>query len=228
MTLRKVIAALESLYGKPKPPKVTDPFELILYENIAYLVDDGRRNKVWSLFKKRVGTDPESILDHDKDDLAALIKDGGMQPPMRAEKLRRAARIAIDRFDGDLGTLLKQPLPKLRRGLKRFPGIGDPGADKILMLSRTHPILALDSNGLRALIRLGFAEDTGNYAATYQSMQEAIAPEIKQDFAWLIAAHQLLRHHGQTLCKRSQPICTKCPLAPHCPTARTLAIEVST
>jgi endonuclease III len=227
MELRKVIAALEKFYGKPKPPKVTDPFEMILYENVAYLVDDVKRDRVWAVLKKEVGADPEAILDYDEDELAAVIKDGGMQPPMRAGKLRRAARLAMDSFDGDLGALFKQPLAKIRRGLKRFPGIGDPGADKILMFSRTHPVLALESNGLRALLRLGFAEDTGNYAATYRLVQEAIEPEIKQDYDWLIAAHQLLRRHGQTVCKRSRPLCAKCPMAKQCPAAKVFLIEAT-
>jgi hypothetical protein len=32
----KAIAILRGLYGKPKPPAVTDPFQQILWENVAY------------------------------------------------------------------------------------------------------------------------------------------------------------------------------------------------
>jgi endonuclease III len=32
----------------------------------------------------------------------------------------------------------------------------------------------------------------------------------------LTVAHQLLRKHGQELCKRSQPICDQCPLRESC------------
>ena len=138
---------------------------------------------------------------------------------MRAEKLRRAARIAMDRFDGDLEALLKAPLKKARSGLKRFPGIGDPGADKILLFTRTAPILALDSNGLRVLLRLGYGSPEGGYAAQYRSVQDAMEPEIRPDCAWLIAAHQLLREHGKVLCRRSMPRCRECPLAEGCPAA---------
>ena len=37
--------------------------------------------------------------------------------------------------------------------LKRFPGIGDPGADKILLCSRGAATLAPESNALRVLLR---------------------------------------------------------------------------
>jgi hypothetical protein len=34
--LSKLIARLAQFYGKPKPPLTTDPFELILFESVAY------------------------------------------------------------------------------------------------------------------------------------------------------------------------------------------------
>ena len=55
----------------------------------------------------------------------------------------------------------------------RQPCSGDPGAEKILLFSRTHSILALDSNGLRVLRRLGYGEERKSYASTYRSAQEA-------------------------------------------------------
>src|SRR5262249_43064269 len=36
----RVISSLRRLYGEPRPPAATDPFEIILLENIAYLADD--------------------------------------------------------------------------------------------------------------------------------------------------------------------------------------------
>jgi endonuclease III len=193
---------------------------MILYENAAYLVEDEQRNATWAALRKFLGgrPTPQRVLDADRADLIEAIRGGGMQPSMRAEKLRRAARIAMDRFDGDLEALLKAPLKKARSGLKRFPGIGDPGADKILLFTRTAPVLALDSNGLRALLRLGHGSPEGGYAAQYRSVQEAVEPEVRSEYDWLIAAHQLLREHGKVLCRRSAR-CRECPLAKGCPAA---------
>ena len=47
--LPKVIARLAKFYGKPKPPITTDPFELILLENVAYPVSDERRAEAFAL-----------------------------------------------------------------------------------------------------------------------------------------------------------------------------------
>ncbi len=41
--LPRVIERLEAYFGEPAPPEVTDPWEMIIWENVAYLADDGRR-----------------------------------------------------------------------------------------------------------------------------------------------------------------------------------------
>jgi endonuclease-3 len=135
------------------------------------------------------------------------------------EKILRAAGIAVREFDGDLRKILDRPPAQARKALKRFPAIGDPGAEKVLLFGRALPVLALESNGLRVLVRLGFGEEKPNYATTYRLVQEAIEGEIVKEYAWLIKAHQLLRRHGQELCKRSKARCGECPLRNQCPWA---------
>lgn len=76
--------------------------------------------------------------------------------------------------------------------------------------------LALESNALRALIRIGYGRHTGNYARDYRSVQKEITLEISRDPAWLLRAHVLLRAHGQTVCVRTMPECPECPLVVHC------------
>jgi endonuclease-3 len=139
-----------------------------------------------------------------------------MLPSARVEKLRRIAQIALQEFDGELDKVLEQSLARARKSLKKFPGIGDPGAEKILLFSKTHSILALDSNGLRVLLRIGYGEEQKSYAATYRSAQEAVKDEMKKDCDWLIGAHQLLRRHGQQLCKTATPLCARCPVRTNC------------
>ena len=76
--------------------------------------------------------------------------------------------------------------------------------------------MALDSNGLRVLCRVGFAEEQKSYPATYRLVLDAIHGQLPRDYDSLIRAHQLLRQHGQELCKRSKPRCTECPVRDGC------------
>ena len=215
-SFQKIIDELEKFYGRPEPPKVADPLGMILLDNVAYLLSDERREQAFNALRERVGLSPPEILMAHEETLLEVARLGGMHPAARADKLRRIAQIALQEFDGNLESVLKQSLAKAKKSLKKFPGIGDPGAEKILLFSRTHPILALDSNGLRVLLRLGYGEERKSYASTYRSAQEAAEGESKKDFDWLICAHQLLRRHGQELCKRASPLCPSCPLKRSC------------
>src|SRR2546421_4321314 len=214
--LPKVIQRLSRFYGKPQPPITTDPFELILFESVAYLVTDERRAEAFELLCKTVGTKPHQILAASNNSLLKAAELGGMQPEKRAARLREIALIAMNEFGGDLSEALQLPLPKAKKALQKFPSIGEPSAEKILLFTRAYPVLGLDSNGLRVLLRLGFGEEKKNYTASYRSVQEAIKDELTDDYDWLIDAHLLLRQHGKELCKTNRPLCEECPVKKSC------------
>ena len=216
LTLAIVIATLRKLYGDPPRPPVTDPFEQILWENVAYLVDDEKRAEAFALLRKIVGTSPEQILRAKPEKLVAVTRLGGMVPEERANRLRQSAEIAAILLKGKLDAILDESLAKAKKTLRQFPAIGEPGAEKILMFAGKHPVFGLDSNGLRVLLRLGFASELKSYSASYRAVQQALVGQLPKDCDFLTAAHQLLRKHGQELCKRSQPICDKCPLLKSC------------
>jgi endonuclease III len=217
----KLVDKLQQHYGSPAPPPSTDPLELIIWENIAYLASDKRRAEAFSNLKQTIGTRPDQILSAKHSALAAIGK-AGILPDVSAEKLLAIAKIAFEEFDSDLQSVLKKPLPQAKKAMKKFPSIGDPGAEKILLFTRSYPVMALDSNGLRVLCRVGFAEEQKNYSATYRMVQDAIREELPRDYDSLIRAHQLLRQHGQELCKRSKPRCTECPVRDGCDYGRQL------
>jgi endonuclease III len=215
LTLREVVKRLQAHYGKQKAPKLTGPWEMILWENVAYLADDEQREQAFKVLKSGTGTEPGNILAASQEALLAVTRHGIMAERF-AEKLRTCARLALEEFDGDLRPILKWPLPRAKKALQRFPGIGEPGAEKILVFCHVHPLLALDSNGLRSLLRLGFGEETKNYSKTYHLAQNAAAAGFPEDCSGLIDAHLLLRRHGQELCRRTKPLCGDCPLASAC------------
>lgn len=210
------------MHGEPKPPPSADPFELVLWENVAYLAGDDRRAEIFATLKKKVGFAPAKIAGASDEKLLPIAEQGGMRPIERVERLRECASIALE-----LGGHLKQALEaagpgaKSRKILKRFPGIGEPGAEKILLFSRLEPALPLESNGLRTLLRIGIGTEDRNYTKSYRSVQEALRPELAKwidhaDYDALIRAHQLLRAHGRALCKNTTPLCEACALATKC------------
>src|SRR6202158_2148540 len=215
ITFSKRVDNLQQHYGAPAPLPSTDALELVIWENIAYLASDKRRTEAFATLKQTIGTRPEQILAAQHSALAVIGK-AGILPDVSAEKLLAIAKIAYEEFDSDLRSVLKKRLPQAKKALKRFPSIGDPGAEKILLFTRSYPLMALESNGLRVLCRVGFSEEQKNYSATYRLAQDAIHGQLPRDYDSLIRAHQLLRQHGQELCKRSKPLRAECPVRASC------------
>ncbi len=216
LTLTQVVARLNKFYGAPAPPPITDPFEQVLWENVAYLADDEKRATAFSALRKTVGLRPEDILKAKSEKLLAVTRMGGMVPKLRAQRLRQSAEIVQILLQGKLNAALDESLPKAKKTLQRFPTIGEPGAEKILMFAGKYPVLGLESNGLRVLLRLGFAEEQKSYSASYRAVKNAISGQLPPDCKALVAVHQLIRKHGQELCKRSRPLCDQCPLRDSC------------
>jgi endonuclease-3 len=214
--LARRLDALQAFYGRPEPPATRDPFELVLWENVAYLADENKRAQAFTLLKNTVGLRPKDILSASPESLWQVAR-FGIKPELRVAVLRECAGVALKEFGGHVGAALSLPQKDAMRKLRKFPSIGEPGAEKILLFTGTAPVFALESNGLRALLRLGYGRETRSYSTTYRSVRAAVASEIVLDCKWLVRAHLLLKRHGQETCRRSQPACEICPVEDSCP-----------
>jgi endonuclease-3 len=217
--LADLLDDLERRHGRPAKPPPRRALDWILWENVAYLVDDSKRAAAYAELERATGLDPKRIRAAKSATLVAVTRLGGIHPELRADRLREIAELALDEFGGDLDAALDAaatPRDALA-ALKKFPAIGTPGAEKVLMTTRRLPVLALESNGLRTLTRLGYGFADKNYDKSYRSVREAVQPELAgRDCDWLVRAHHLLRRHGQELCKNTKPQCFDCPVQVGC------------
>src|SRR3984893_11891553 len=117
ITLPQVVDRLPAHFGKQKLLKLDGPWEMILWENVAYLADDDRRHRAFQTLKKRIGTTPEKILSASDKALLEVTRHGILADQF-AKKLRWCAQIALEEFDGDLRPVLKLPLPKAKKALQ--------------------------------------------------------------------------------------------------------------
>jgi endonuclease III len=216
LALKTLIARLKKHHGEPALPPARGPFELVMWENACYLLTDERRAEVFEGLRAQVGMNAGSIWKAPQEALLPLARRGGMRPETRVFRWREIARITNSQFGGNLDAVLQLPYAQAKRALQQFPCVGQPGAEKILMLCGMSSGLPLESNGLRVLGRVGYGRTQKNYGATYRSVQEALAGELPRDAAALTRAHLLLRLHGKTICRTNQPLCDRCPLAVEC------------
>jgi endonuclease III len=215
--LSRIVEALRRHYGRVAPPSARNAFALVLWEKVAYLADDAARLAAFRALEERVGLAPRDVLAADPELLREIAALGGKVGIVeRAQRMRDAAELVLGEFEGSLDRELGRPLRDAKRSLQKIYGVGEPGAEKILLLTRSHQLLPLDSNGARTMCRIGYGAEHKNYTTMYRSVADAARPELVADYDWLIDAHVLLRHHGQELCKTSQPRCESCPLTDQC------------
>ena len=214
--LKVLIESLQVFYGVPSPPPVTDPYQLIIWENASYLVNDQRQAQVFNQLRDSLGLDPETLLSVPPNKLAEIIQQGGMHPQRRASKVRSCASLALETGLDRLRLMVRESPQQASKALRKFPRIGEPGADKILLFAGSKKCLAPDSNGLRVLTRFGLGSEMKNYGQTYRSAAQAVEPLLPDDFPWLIRAHHSLRQHGKELCKHSTALCLDCPVKKDC------------
>ena len=225
----RIIARLQKHYGTPELPPARGAFELVLWENACYLLPDQRRAAVFEALRAQVGLTADAILEAPREALLPLAAMGGMRPETRVFRWQEIARITATQFQGNLEQILQWPYARAMKALKLFPCIGDPGAEKILLFCGVAAGLPLESNGLRVLTRIGYGRaHLKNYGAMYREAQEAIAPELPKGMEQLdrrqkaivcptlARAHLLLRAHGKTICRASQPACHECPVEDGC------------
>lgn len=199
--------------------ELVDPYAAILHENAGYLADDARRDALYARIVA-LAPDARALLAADRAKLLAIARDGGMRPEERVERWRAIAEITLGEADGDLlGALRALPLARAKRLLRRYPAIGEPGADRILLFANLAPVASVESNGLRVLERYGVVVAGQPYARAYRDACGALRAAFGDDGASLRRGYLVLRRHGKTLCRRAVPDCPRCPVRGTCPSS---------
>jgi endonuclease-3 len=214
--MARVLDRLEKFYGKPKPPKLTDAYEMVLHRNAGYPQSDANCEKGFAALKKEIGLKPANILGAPVAKLRDALRTGGIVPELRAERLRQIAARVETEFGGDLDAVLKLPVAEARKALRKFPTLGEAGAEKILLFTGTAPVAAVPSNCIHVPLRLGFGNESKNWTASYKSAQQAIREQFPENCAAQLRAYLLFKQHGQTLCKTARPKCEECPVTDEC------------
>lgn len=220
----KILDHLESHYGAQKVSWPIDPYEVLVWWHCGYPASDARCSAGWSGLRSRIGTQPEQILSAPAPKLTAALKGSGMVPELRAVRLKEIAARVQNEAQGDLRSALAAASRlkpdalclAARKLLKKFPGISDPGADRILLFAGLAPIAAVPSNCPHVLVRLRRGIEHENYGTTYKEAQQEIDAGVPATLDARQRAFLLLKHHGQEICTRTKPKCESCPVSSLC------------
>lgn len=152
-------------------------------------------------------------------DLAAVEDDRlmklweGLGYYSRARNLKKAARIIVDEYGGEL--------PRTADELRKLPGIGDYTAGAVASIAFGEPEPAVDGNVLRIISRItASAEDI-----TLEKTKKAVRERLREVYPSGGAGREAglltegLMELGETVClpkPNGAPKCTDCPINGHC------------
>ena len=216
MNVCEILDRLESRYGSQQPCWPTEPYQFLIWWHCGYPASDAACQRGWESVKQKIGIDPRHILAASTRELASALKAGGMVSELRAARLKEVAFTVQEQFGGDLGNGLVGPLKDVHKSLKKFPGIGDPGADRMLLFGGIAPVAAVPSNCPQVLVRIQLGQERENYGVTYKEAQQAILAGVRETFDARTRAYLLLKKHGQDVCKRAKPLCAQCVVNTAC------------
>jgi endonuclease III len=210
-----ILDLLQEAYGNPAAECPTEPYDFLVWWHCGYPASDRACARGWESLRQATGIAPQELLAVPMATLTTALTPGGMVPEKRAMRLKEIAARVVQEFGGDLRATLSGPLPEARKTLKKFPNIGDPGADRILLFANIAPVAAIPSNCPHVLVRLQRGLERENYGVTYREAQEAVAAAVPETFPARQRAFLLLKRHGQDVCKM-KPRCDECPVSAEC------------
>lgn len=212
-----ILATLEETYGALSPGWPTDPYLFLVWWHCGYPPSEARCTRGWEALQAAVGSSPSQLLGVRTAQLARVLEAGGMVPELRATRVRSIARTVRKEFAGDLRAALERlPLAGARKALKRFPGIGAPGADRILLFAGLAPVAAVPSSCPHVLLRVASGRDGAKYTDSYRGSRQLMEAQVPATLAARRRAYLLLQRHGRELCKAKDPQCGACPVSAAC------------
>ncbi|HVP32725.1 MAG TPA: hypothetical protein VMT09_03675 [Steroidobacteraceae bacterium] len=215
--LGPAIDALEGFYGRQAPGWPTDPFLFLIWWHCGYPPSEERCGLGWDALTAAVGVTPAALAAARSATLTRALRAGGLVPEQRAARVRAIARRVQAEFAGDLrAALARVPEADARKLLREFPGIGAPGADRILLFAALAPVAAVPSSCPQVPVRIQSGREGPKYGATYVQARQLLEAQLPATLAARSRAYLLLQRHGRQLCKSKNPQCGACPICGSC------------
>lgn len=196
------------------PPR--DAWAAVLWENVVVPTDEPRRDSAFAALRRATGLEPARLAAATDAQLAPVVgtAKGAAE---RLAALRACARVFAE--VGDPRNLVAAEREVALEHLCAFPGIDAAIAARILLLCGHSEELAFDAHGLRAIVRIGYGDESGDEDLLRRTAHAAAADEILDDVEARVDAVLRLRRLGLSHC-RKRPHCDACTVANLCETAR--------
>jgi len=185
------------------------PFENLIIGILSQNTNDKNSTKAYLGLVKRFEISPVELAKAPRSEIKEAIKSGGLYN-IKAKRIKKFASAVLEKYKGDLSSVVNLPREEARRKLIELPGIGIKTADVCLAYCSNCSIIPIDTNINRVAKRLGLCHSEATYEEVQNSLEEIISPEQR------VRAHELLIRLGRDYCRAKSPLCRSCPVNTEC------------
>ena len=211
----KILRTLRKTFKLPKwISSERDPFKTLITTIISQNTADRNTARAFEKLSKRFEIKPEVLANAEIRQLEECLKVAGLYKN-KAKTIRKVSRVILEKFHGDLKSVLSLPFEEARESLMQLPGVGPKTADVVLLFCAEKSTIPVDTHVNRVSKKLGLAPANGDYETIRKSLQSLYNPE---DY---LAVHLLLISLGRKYCRARKPLCKQCPVNSLCPSRKT-------
>jgi endonuclease-3 len=212
----ELMNALETKYGSfwetiwPEEYSFKDQFKKLIITILSQNTSNANTIRAYRGLAAKFEVTPGVIANADINQLKEAIRSGGLYN-VKAKRLKDVSKAVIEKFNGDVASLLALPKEEARAKLMELPGVGDKTADVLLTSKYSYQkVLPIDTHFDRVAKRLGIAKLNANYDEVQRAYMKLL-PEAYRGRAsgllWLLA---------KKTCRAQNPKCVECPLIRIC------------
>ena len=211
----KILRILRKTFKLPKwISSERDPFKTLITTIISQNTADRNTARAFEKLSKHFEIKPEVLANAEIRQLEKCLKVAGLYKN-KAKTIRKVSRVILEKFHGDLKSVLSLSFEEARESLMQLPGVGPKTADVVLLFCAEKPTIPVDTHVNRVSKKLGLAPANGDYETIRKSLQSLYNPE---DY---LAVHLLLISLGRKYCRARNPLCKQCPVNSLCLSRKT-------
>ena len=208
--LPRIIAALQSAYGRPEIRDRKDPLSELIFTILSQNTSDLNRDRAWASLRRSFPT-WAAIAAAPRAQVESAIRVGGLARTKSAVIQEALRRIESEQGGYTLDRLTAMNMEQVEQYLRRLKGVGLKTIRCVQVFSLGQPAFPVDTHIFRITKRLGLVPEKAGPEAAHRIMG-ALSPPSE-----VVPFHLNLITLGRRVCKPGRPLCGQCVLARLCP-----------
>lgn len=205
--LQEIYSILDEYFGPLHWWPAHTPFEMVVGAVLTQNTNWKNVEKSIESLKQANLLSFEALLVLPEAELAGYIRSSGYFN-LKARRLKNLLNMIETDYGGSIDALFDDDTGRARDVLLSVKGVGPETADSILLYGGGHPTFVVDAYTHRILSRHNLIPET----CDYQTIHDLFMDNLEHDAPMFNQYHALLVRTAKEFCKKTNPLCDRCPL----------------